>query len=497
MRTTLKWARAGMSAMLIFATTPSGYVQAADMQGKPGAPSANGSVLRIPANSAFPLTKRMDLGVGRSIVVEFPVPLKDVLVSDPSLMDAVVQSSDRVFLIAKKAGQTNAFFFDEYGQQVLTLEVAIGADLSSLDQLINRLIPGSNVHSEIAGQAIVLTGSVRTPIDSDRAAQIAAQFAAANAGSIGQVNSGPGSGNSTSTTTNSTTNIGGGGATAAYQNQIQSTVAPSTAPDNPYSSKPIINLLVVEGEEQVMLQRHGGRGAAHDPEAVRHQHRRADQFGQLHHGDPDRQQLSADNGGRSWSAAHGGHRSQRHSAFSTRGPTGAGIGGANAGAFGNSGAATLWNSGNQQIAGALRALERDGLLKTLAEPNLTAVSGEPAKFLAGGEFPVPVVDSLGQVSVQFKEYGIGLVFTPVVMSEGRISLEDRNRGQRAHQPGRGRAQQHSDPGLEEAPGQLDGGAAFGRIAGARGPAFGRHAPEHRRLPRPQGRPDPRHAVPQP
>lgn len=62
-------------------------------------------------------------------------------------------------------------------------------------------------------------------------------------------------------------------------------------------------------------------------------------------------------------------------------------------------------------------------MRTLAEPNLTAVSGEPAKFLAGGEYPIPVVDSLGQVSVVYKEYGIGLAFTPVVLSEGRISLK--------------------------------------------------------------------------
>src|SRR6185312_1384299 len=111
----------------------------------------------------------------------FPIPLKDVLVSDPAMLDAGVQSSDRVFLIAKKTGQTNAFFFDEYGQQILSLEVAIGADLSALDSLITRLIPGSNVRSEIAGRALVLTGTVRTPIDSNRAAQLAGQYAAANA----------------------------------------------------------------------------------------------------------------------------------------------------------------------------------------------------------------------------------------------------------------------------------------------------------------------------
>ena len=64
-----------------------------------------------------------------------------------------------------------------------------------------------------------------------------------------------------------------------------------------------------------------------------------------------------------------------------------------------------------------------GLVRTLAEPNLTAVSGEPAKFLAGGEYPVPVVDSSGQISVVYKEFGVGLSFTPIVMSEGRISLK--------------------------------------------------------------------------
>lgn len=63
------------------------------------------------------------------------------------------------------------------------------------------------------------------------------------------------------------------------------------------------------------------------------------------------------------------------------------------------------------------------MLRTLAEPNLTAVSGESAKFLAGGEFPVPVAqDNTGAISLEFKPYGVGLGFTPVVLSGGRISL---------------------------------------------------------------------------
>jgi pilus assembly protein CpaC len=74
--------------------------------------------------------------------------------------------------------------------------------------------------------------------------------------------------------------------------------------------------------------------------------------------------------------------------------------------------------------GILSALERVGLVRTLAEPNLTAVSGEAARFLAGGEFPVPVGrDRDGNIIIEFKQFGVGLGFTPVVLNDGRISLQ--------------------------------------------------------------------------
>src|SRR6185295_18192335 len=81
------------------------------------------------------------------------------------------------------------------------------------------------------------------------------------------------------------------------------------------------------------------------------------------------------------------------------------------------------------ISATLRAMERAGVIRTLAEPNLTAISGESANFLAGGEFPVPggytcdPVTKTCQLSIQFKKFGVGLNFTPVVLSEGRISLK--------------------------------------------------------------------------
>src|SRR5437899_3918 len=77
------------------------------------------SVLQIPARGNFPLAKRVSIGLGKSVLVQFPFELKDVLVSAPDKVDAVVQASNRVFLIAKGLGQTNAFFFDTKGQQIL------------------------------------------------------------------------------------------------------------------------------------------------------------------------------------------------------------------------------------------------------------------------------------------------------------------------------------------------------------------------------------------
>jgi pilus assembly protein CpaC len=89
---------------------------------------------------------------------------------------------------------------------------------------------------------------------------------------------------------------------------------------------------------------------------------------------------------------------------------------------------TISSNGNpvcpNNAQGTLKALEQVGLVHMLAEPNLTAVSGETAKFLAGGEFPVPMSrDRDGNVTVQFKPFGVGLSFTPVVLAPGRISLQ--------------------------------------------------------------------------
>ena len=77
------------------------------------------------------------------------------------------------------------------------------------------------------------------------------------------------------------------------------------------------------------------------------------------------------------------------------------------------------------LIGTLDLAENDGLVTILAEPNLTALSGETASFLAGGEFPVPVSQALGSVTIEYKQFGVGLAFTPIVLADGRISMRVR------------------------------------------------------------------------
>ncbi|MBB41740.1 MULTISPECIES: type II and III secretion system protein family protein [Hyphomonas] len=101
--------------------------------------------------------------------------------------------------------------------------------------------------------------------------------------------------------------------------------------------------------------------------------------------------------------------------------------------------ALFTNLGNENIDVRLRALEEKGVIRTLAEPNLVALSGDTASFLAGGEFPIPVGQRNGEITVEFKKFGVGLDFTPTVLGDGLVNLRvrpevsalDRNNGIRA------------------------------------------------------------------
>lgn len=344
---------------------------------------ANGkhqSNLRIGAHESLPQSREIKLALNKALVVELPRELRDIMVSSPEYMDAVVQSNNRVHLIGKKIGQSNVFFFDTSGEQILTLEVSIDPDTGVLDGLLKRLIPGSNISSEILHRTVILTGSVRSPADSKRATELASRFILKD-------------------------------------------------PDEDKRSETqVINMLAVEGEEQVML-----RVVVAEVERSLMKQFGINMGASINSGSFSTSLLTENAlpltsalglgtlpipgiGTQALDAAAG-------ASCLTSGVLCAHNTGPQAQTFGNSGIDSFLDTSRGRISKSMRALERAGLLRTLAEPNLTAISGESAKFLAGGEYPIPVVDSNGALSVTFKEFGVGVAFTPTVLSEGRISLK--------------------------------------------------------------------------
>jgi pilus assembly protein CpaC len=363
--------------------------RASGAYGEAGDPANQQSLVRIEDTGA-PIRKTLKIGMGKSILLEFPRDVRDVMVSNPKVVDAVVLSSNRVFLLARESGEANAFFFDSSGAQFATMELYIGRETTGLESLLNRIIPGASIKVEMLNQTVILTGAVKSPIDSTRAGNIAAQFV-------------------TQQLTSVSLNANEGVALAQGQtNQIKDSV---------------INLLTVEAEEQVML-----KVTVAEVQRTLLKQMGVNLGGILQSGSFSTALLtensfpitSAQGLGTLptmglGTAASAGCAISQLCSFN-QGPNGA---------FGNSGLSSGWGSGNNRIQSAIRALERDGLIRTLAEPNLTAISGEPAEFLAGGEVPyVTGVDTqTGQSAVAFKKFGIQLSFTPVVLTEGRISLK--------------------------------------------------------------------------
>lgn len=164
-----------------------------------------------------------------------------------------------------------------------------------------------------------------------------------------------------------------------------------------YAPGRVSNLMMVGGQQQVMLQ-------------VR--------FAEMQR--TVRQELSASLGigseGSDFGTTFGGNGAS--------GPTGFGVGDLDTGLPGRTGGLGVsFSSGGLQLSLLLEALETNGLVRTLAEPNLTALSGATAEFLAGGEFPVPSESENGGTTIEFKPFGVQLDFTPTVVADGIINLQ--------------------------------------------------------------------------
>ena len=293
---------------------------------------------RVPVVSDNQINARfLSLGIGKSIVIDLPRDIKDVLVADPKIANAVIRSAQRAYIIGAAVGQTNIVFFDSAGQQIAAYDIAVKRDLNGVRAALKQTLPNAAIQIDGLGDGVILTGSVSNPIEAQQAADLAARLA--------------------------------GG------------------PDK------VVNSITVRGRDQVMLK----VTVAEVQRAIIKQ-LGIDLAGSLNYG----------------TAVVNFNNSNPFTAF------GRSLVGGNfaQGSFG----------GAPSVQATIRAMESAGVVRTLAEPNLTAISGESATFIAGGEFPVPAGYSCDPTThvcttqISFKKFGISLNFTPVVLSEGRISL---------------------------------------------------------------------------
>ena len=313
-------------------------------------------------------TRQVTLGLDKSLVVELPTDARDVLVANPDIADAIVRTARKIFLIGNSVGQTNIFMFDEAGNTILSVDLKVERDIGPLEELIEKYVPGSDVTVEIANDNVVLTGTVPNPLAASRAADLAQAFVTGGEATTGQF---------TQTATS-----GQNGGDSAISN-----------PDNERAVSQVINLLQIEGEDQVHLK----VVVAEIKRSVL-------------------KQLGVD-----LSTTING---QTTATFSRAAVAGA-LGFQQAGGLG--GTITRNFSGGDSFSATIQALERANAIRTLAEPTLTAQSGREASFLAGGEIPIPIAstaDDDGGVEIQteFRPLGVSLSFTPVVQSAERISI---------------------------------------------------------------------------
>lgn len=298
------------------------------------------AAVKIQGPGTSALSQSIVLPLSKSTVIELPENVMDVIVSDPSVVDAVVHTSRRTMLIGKAAGQTNAYFYSHDGRELLNVDIRVERDIGGLEGLIANNAPNSKVEVQVFNSNILLTGMVPNAAAADKVEKLARMWLTTGGNDEGE----------------------------------------------------IVNLMSIEGKDQVMLK---VRIVEMQRSVTKQMGLNLNAIGELGDGT-----VSLIN--------------QVGPSFSS---------GLNAsGTFTNTGGGDLTSLG-----GALNALETVGLVRTLAEPTLTAISGETANFLAGGEIPLFAgsfrdEDGNLQRSFEFKPFGVSLGFTPVVLSEGLISL---------------------------------------------------------------------------
>ncbi len=332
--------------------------------------AAAGGALRVDSVSD-PSARRLQLGVGQSVIVDLPDEAGEIYVGDPTVANAIVRSAKRIYISAVANGQTSIFALGRDGRRIAVFQVSVGRAVTELLNLLNTALPGNEIHVRTVENTIILTGSVASAEEAQKALDIADGFVNDTA---------PSTQGATVSISNGSSGASGAGAGAS------GSAGKSNSPRGR-----VINALTIRGADQVSLR-------------VTVAEIRRDIVKQL---------------GVNLSGTGPNGTFTLDPPFTVNGNIAGSI------AATASQATLNWFKGSGSISATLQAFERQGVAHTLAEPTVTAVSGETAKFLAGGT--VPVLNSVQcnptcQYGFIQQPYGVTLNFTPIVLSPGRIQL---------------------------------------------------------------------------
>lgn len=306
------------------------------------------------------LTNSRTVAINKSVIIEIDSRITRISKGQPDIVNVVLLRPNQLLVQGKALGTTNVLLWDDGERVVEVIDIEVTHDLAGLKAKLKEVLPQESIAVRSAQGRLVLSGEVSSLNAMDAALRVA----------------------------------------SAYQPSAQSqTQAVTTAAGDAPAG--VINLLHVGGAQQVMLE-------VTVAEVSRTLLRNFDMSFQF----------IQDIGSRFVVGALGGGLAV------PLGPTGGAIGGLTAPGVENTGAFAQWSGDDMFFRAVLDAGKGNGLIKVLAEPNLTTLTGEKASFLSGGEFPIPVPQggNNNTTTIQFKSFGISVDFLPVVLESNRINL---------------------------------------------------------------------------
>ncbi len=327
------------------------------------------------AQSVTSPARNVTISIGRGELVTVPGKMADVFVANDQVADVQVKSANQLYVFGKAGGETTIYASNARGDVVWSANVRVGNNLDSIDQMLHLAMPEARVNVSTMNNTVLLTGTVGAPEDAAEAERLVKAFVGDKTNVISRlkmatplqvslhVKFAEVSRSLVRTIgTNLTTIDGSGGIKFGIGQGRAASPFATTDPNLPFG---VGNSPVGYTFDVTKITATNPLGLVEKP-------------------------------GTTVTTAAGG-------------TTIAGMG----------------RFLGLNLLGALDAGETVGLVTTLSEPNLTAISGETAEFLAGGEYPIPVSQGLGTTSIEYKKYGVSLAYTPTVLANGRISIRVR------------------------------------------------------------------------